>query len=226
MVILKRQQQSLEAYLKLLESKGADQENLSRRRVLLEQFLPLLANRPAKGEHYRKAVDECMTLIDRKDWPFFLQLVREYYYFWNNDFKAIAMLCKEDAFNTWPEIFRTPAKSLKELWEQMDSESFSAGEKWPLNAYRAVLREDGADTRMIETRSKMVKLLLLQLRHAEDRSGRIYRAAVDSMLPLFTKMETSALFLEVVREFFPFWIGNPDAAHVYSDMRQTSYAWK
>jgi hypothetical protein len=40
----------------------------------------------------------------------------------------------------------------------------------------------------------------------------MYRTAVDLTLPLFTIKQNRRLFLVVVREFFHFWSGNPDAA--------------
>lgn len=220
MIILRRQQQSLDAYLKLLQNREMDREMLAHRRELLEKFLPVLAGKPAKGECYRNAVDECINLIDRNDWPLFLQCVREYYYFWNNDFKAIAALHKEGVLGDMRDILPAPDESFNRLWEKVDYEKFSMGEAWAVNAYRAVLLEDGLQKKVAETRVKMIKLLLVQLRKAEGRDGRVYRAAVDSMLPVFTKPEAIALFLEVIREFFHFWMGNPEAAQLYFSLKE------
>ena len=52
----------------------------------------------------------------------------------------------------------------------------------------------------------------MQLRQTEGKDGHVYRLAVESMLPVFLKKETSELFIAVVREFFHFWLGDPNAS--------------
>lgn len=212
MTSLRRQQTSLEAYLKLMESKGADPENLARRRELLEKLLPLLAKKPVQGEYYRSAIDETMALIDKNDWPFFLYVVRDFYHFWVEDFKAIAALHKSGAFNVSPQLPKTPEGTLKDLWAQLQSEKFSLSEKWPINAYKAALTNEGLDKAVIEIRVKLAQLLLVQLRNVEAKNGDVFRLVVESMLPIFLKKETSELFIGTVREFFHFWLGDPNAA--------------
>lgn len=209
------QQTSLDAYLTLMENKGADADNLARRRELLEKLLPLLAKKPVHGENYRNAVDEALPLIDKNDWPFFMAVVRDFYYFWTNDFKAIAALHKGGAFDVAPELPTPPQGTLKDLWKQLDTEKFSISEKWPVNAYKAALRDEGVEKEAIEIRVRMVQLLLMQLRKMEEKDGKngqTYRVAAESMLPIFLKKETSELFIGVVREFFHFWLGDPNAA--------------
>jgi hypothetical protein len=70
----------------------------------------------------------------------------------------------------------------------------------------------------------LVKLLLVQLRATEEKDGKNYRAAVDAILPLFVMKETLHLFLAVVREFFHFWIGAPNAAiHIAAEEPDAKY---
>ena len=85
-------------------------------------------------------------------------------------------------------------------------------EKWPINAYRAALQIETQQKEVIEIRVNLAKLLLLQLRKTEGNDGKAYRLALESMLPVFVRQETAALFLEVGREFFHFWTGDPEAA--------------
>jgi hypothetical protein len=68
-----------------------------------------------------------------------------------------------------------------------------------------------------------VKLLLVRLKDAPDKSHRIYRIAVDATIPLFTMKETRKLFLTVVREFYYFWIGDPEAASYILSETSASY---
>lgn len=208
-----REQKALDAYLKLMQGRGADADNLAQRRALLEKLLPALAGQPAEGWLYRDAVDESLAQVSRNDWPFFLLLTREYFHFWADDFKAIAAaLHAGGSFEVEPPAQAQTDEKLKQLWKRLDTEKFSVMEVWPLNAYLAALREEGADQTVVETRQKLIKLLLVQLREEEEINSQTYRLAVDAMLPLFVMKETRYLFLAVVREFFHFWIGAPDAA--------------
>jgi hypothetical protein len=73
------------------------------------------------------------------------------------------------------------------------------------------LRFENADQTLIDTRLKLAKILLVRLRDAPDKNNKVYRTTVDATLPLFEVKKNRRLFLVVVREFFHFWAGNPDA---------------
>jgi len=226
MTFLRRQQTSLDAYLHLLENKGADADNLARRRALLEKLLPFLAKKPVQSEFFRGAVDEAMGVIDKSDWPFFLTIVRDFHYFWINDFKAIAALQKSGGLDVSPELPPTPQGTLKDLWAQLGTEKFVTTEKWTTNAYKAALRNEGLENKAVEIRVKLAQLLLLQLRKVEGKDGKVYRQAVESLLPVFLKKETSELFIWVVREFFHFWLGDPNAADCLNEhMENPNTLW-
>lgn len=218
MIARDREEKALDAYLRLMQRKGADAANLSHRHVLLETLFPLLAGNPAEGWLYRDAVEVSLVNIDGKEWPFYLVLTREYFHFWVGDFKAIAALHAGGGFEVEPPVPAQVEQNLKKVWKQLDTVKFSVAETWPLKAYIAALREEGADKAIVETRQKLVKLLLVQLREVETQNGKAYRNVVESMLPLFVMKETRYLFLAVVREFFYFWMGDPEAAsHIQLD---------
>lgn len=212
MVLDNREQAALDTYFKLMQGKGADEANLAQRRVLLMQLLPLLSGQPHEGWLYRDAVDDALPTIERELWPFFLLLSREYFPFWSGDIKAIAALNAGGGFDVEPPPQAQTEESLKQVWKRLDTEKFSVAETWPLKAYLAALREEGADKAIVDTRQKLVKLLLVQLRDISEKNGKHYRVAVESTLPLFVMKETRNLFLAVVREFYYFWTGDPDAA--------------
>ena len=65
---------------------------------------------------------------------------------------------------------------------------------------------------VIEARVNLAKLLLLRLRDAPEVDDKYFRIAVDTTVPLFTMKETKRLFLIVVREYYYFWAGSPNAA--------------
>jgi hypothetical protein len=213
-----REQTALEAYCKLMQGKGADEANLADRRALLLQLLPRLTDQPAEGWLYRDIVDDVLPAVERQQWPFFLLLTREYFPFWTGDIKAIAALNAGGGFGVEPPPQAQTEESLKQVWKRLDTEKFSVAETWPLKAYLAALREDGAEKSVVDTRQKLVKLLLVQLRDITEKNGKHYRTAVESTMPLFVMKETRNLFLVVVREFFYFWMGDPDAAtHIQLD---------
>ena len=69
--------------------------------------------------------------------------------------------------------------------------------------------------------ARLLLLLLLRLRCLTEKNARSYRTAVNATLPLFELRETRLLFLIVVREFFYFWIGDPEApSHLILDEMQ------
>lgn len=207
-----REVSALGAYLNIMRGKGADEANLAQRRALLEHLLPLLGGQFVDSLVYRDVVDEVLPSIEREQWPFFLLLTREYFPFWADDIKAIAAMSAGGSFKVEPPPPAQTEESLKQIWKRLDTEKFSVTETWPLKAYLAGLREEGASKEVADTRQKLVKLLLVQLREVAEKNGKHYRNAVEAVLPLFNMKETRNLFLIVVREFYYFWVGAPDAA--------------
>lgn len=209
----KRELSALEAYLKLMRSKGATEENLAKRASFIRLMFPLLDGQPLDGSIYRDAIDDAMMQRPRDEWPVCLAFAREYFYFWINDLKSIAALHSSGEYEIEPPSGAAHTdETLKEAWRRLDTERFEVHETWPLQAYKAALREEGAEKSVVETREKLVKLLLLDLRGVSEKNGKTYRVAVDSLLVIFKLPETRRLFLNVVREFYYFWIGDPEAA--------------
>ncbi|MEZ0237305.1 MAG: hypothetical protein ACAH06_04530 [Methylophilaceae bacterium] len=216
-----REQDAFNAYLRFLESKGASAENLAQRRTLLMKLLPLLEHQPMDGNAFRDQIECVLDLLDRTAWPAFLTVAREYYYFWASDIKAIAAMHSGGGYDIANLHDHVPLEDLRTLWKSIDQEKFELAETWPLKAYASALRDEGAEKSVVETRSKLVKLLLVRLRGASAKEAGLYRKAVDSTLPLFAMKEMRLLFQIVVQEFYYFWIGDPEAAsHLVLDAQQ------
>lgn len=203
---------ALNAYLKLMGNKGADAANLEQRKAFLLCLIPILAEQPQDAELYRRHVDKVLQECEKSSWPFLMNVALEYQRFWVNDIKAIAALHASGGYGIAPILASVPTEDLKTLWKNLDKAQFSVTEKWPLKAYASALREEGAEQEVVETRSRLVKLLLLRLREVDGKDGDHYRVAVHALMPLFEMKKTRDMFLMVVREFFYFWIGDPDAA--------------
>lgn len=206
-----RELEAIEAYIKLLRYKGADEDSLSKRRDFLQNLLPHIVGKEQGGLIYREEVESFLDNVEPSAWPFSLAVAREYYYFWVGDIKAIAGF-KNDAYEVEPINWVPKDSDLKTLWDMVDTVKLETADTWPLKAYQSALRNEGAAQSLVDIRLKLVKLLLIRLKDAPDKNHKIYRIAVDATVPLFYKKETRRLFYAVVREFYYFWIGDPDAS--------------
>ncbi|MGQ0442469.1 MAG: hypothetical protein ACT4OH_03340 [Methylophilaceae bacterium] len=211
MTIQEREQQALEVYIKLLKSKGFGPETFVQRINFLNKLMPHLADKQMEGVEYRLAVETVMDDVTEADWPESLVIAREYYPFWCNDIKAVASLSKNVQKDTLPIDWKPIEVKLAELWHTVDEEKFGTTDSWALKGYTKALRNENAEQILIDTRVKLAKILLVRLRDAPEHDNRSYRTVVDATLPLFEVKKNRRLFLVVVREFFHFWAGNPEA---------------
>jgi hypothetical protein len=211
MSIQEREQQALEVYLKLLKSKGFGPETFAQRINFLNKLMPLLADKAPGGGEYRAAVEEIMDDVPQDEWPESLVISREYYPFWCNDLKLVSNLSKTVTKDTLPIDWKPIEVTLATLWHTVDEEKFGTADAWALKAYTKAFRNENAEQTLIDTRVKLAKILLVRLRDAPDRDNKSYRTTVDATLPLFEVKKNRRLFLVVVREFFHFWAGNPEA---------------
>lgn len=211
MTIEEREQQALEVYIKLLKSKGFGPETFVPRINFLNKLMPLLAGKTPGGGEYRIALETIMDTVAESDWPESLVIAREYYPFWMNDLKAVSNLSKNVHKDTLPIDWKPTEVALVTLWHAADQEKFGTTDSWALKAYTKALRNENADQTLIDTRMKLAKILLMRLKDAPERDNKAYRTVVDATLPLFEIKKNRRLFLVVVREFFHFWAGNPDA---------------
>lgn len=209
---LNREQDALKVYLKLLKTKGFGRDAIARRDEFLTKFIPLLSAIANTGVQYRDALDSFMDGVSSAHWPYNLAVAREYYAFWMNDFKAIATYSAAPGYEEEPINWQPADTSLKALWGIVDNAKFDLAESWALKAYTRALRDENAIQTLIDTRVKLAKVLLIQLKDAPIKHNLAYRVSVDATVPLFDIRQNRRLFLVVVREFFHFWSGNPDAA--------------
>ena len=210
-MIEQREQDAQDIYFKLLSAKDFDSNTIDERKRFLNKLLPLLAKKDLTGAQFRQTIETLMDSIDKANWPESLLIAREYYPFWINDLKAVARFNKNGSLNQLPIDWKPIKTNLSELWQKADEEKFGTTDSWALKGYTKALRFENAEPALIETRLKLAKILLMRLKDAPDKSNQIYRTAVDATLPLFDVKKNRRLFLLVVREFFHFWAGNPDA---------------
>ncbi len=207
-----REKAAINAYLKLLQAKGASGAVLYKRSLFLDKLNLALADKMLDGNEYRVVIETVMETIPADDWHENLTAAREFYPFWVENIKAIAALNLNPGFEVKPTLWKPLHVTLKDLWNSLEAEKFGTSETWPLKAYAQALRYEGAEQELVDTRVKLAKIILIRLRDAPEQNNKTYRTAVDLTLPLFHLKHNRSLFLVVVREFYYFWTGNPDAA--------------
>ncbi len=211
MTIQEREQQALEVYIKLLTGKGFGPETFVPRVNFLNKLMLLLGDKALNGREYRIAIETLMDSVEEADWPESLTIAREYYPFWMNDLKLVSQLSKNIPKDTLPIDWQPIQVTLSALWHTVDTEKFDTTDSWALKGYTKALRFENADQTLIDTRLKLAKILLVRLKDAPNKDNKFYRTTVDATLPLFEVKKNRRLFLVVVREFFHFWAGNPEA---------------
>ena len=207
-----REKEAISAYLKLLQAKGATTNVLYKHSLFLDKLAVSLANKPLEPVIYSKVIDTALQTVPADDWYTNINTAREFYPFWIKDIKAIAAFNLNYGFDVAAIQWKPLATSLKALIDSLATESFDTAESWPLKAYAQAMREQGAEPSLVDTRIKLAKVMVIRLRDAPIKNHKSYRTAADLTLPLFKMIEAKQLFLLVVREFYNFWTGNPNAA--------------
>ncbi len=206
-----REQNAIDAYLAILKKNGVDEYNIAARETILEELGGILADQQLDGNGYRTVIE---TFVERKpadEWPFILSTAREFYHFWVEDIKVIAEKNKNKVYTKEEDGWMPKPVTMEKLTETLKAEKFDSAELWPLKAYKQALKNAGAGDDLIAVRSKLAKITMLRLRNCPDKNHQTYRTVVDSTLPLFKIKNSRKLFLEVVREYYHFWCGHPEA---------------
>lgn len=206
-----RELDALSAYLTYLTNKGASHEDMEAREEFLNILIPLLNGITHNGAFYRDVIETLQSKEPKLNWSIYLPVAREYFLFWMDDFKAIASLRSTLSDNLTLGQWVPPTCDLEKMWASLDKEKFSMTENWPIKAYSKALKNYGAEAAVIDARVNLAKILLLRLRDAPEVDLKYFRIVVDATVPLFSMKETKRLFLVVVREFYYFWAGSPEA---------------
>ncbi|PCI55071.1 MAG: hypothetical protein COB34_07410 [Methylophilaceae bacterium] len=208
-----REKEAADAYLKFLQSKGAPSGMLYLRSRFLDTFILKLKGKIQTRKEFAYALEEIIASlpIDDKDRGNALSTAREFFPFWMNDIKAIAMFQEFYGFNVNEIKWEPKHTTLKALTDDLDLQKLTAAEEQSLQAYVQAITKLGADTAVVDTRSKLAKIILIRLRDAPTTNHAIYRISVDLTLQLFKTKEIKQLYLDVVREFYHFWTNDPDA---------------
>ncbi len=201
-----REQQAIDAYLKLLQQKNAETELLAEREVALALFAKLLKNKLQSRESYSAAIEKLLAKQPPEIQYRYKQIAREFYAFWVGDIKAIAFFSKHFGFDLAPNQWKPNPMTLNEMAENINSMQFDESEKHAIIGYRNAMNDEGHSAVAVQSNIKLAKIILLRLRDAPVKNPHCYRIAIDLILPLFSLNESKAAFLNVVRAFYPCWL--------------------
>lgn len=210
-IVNNREKEAADAYLRFLQSKGASTRMLYLRSRFLDTFTPKLKGKIQARKEFAIALEETITALPLTDRSNALSAAREFFPFWMNDIKAIAMFQEFYGFNVSEIEWKPKHSTLKEITDDLDTEAFTDAENLSLNAYLHVIIKRGADQSVVDIRTKLAKIILIRLRDAPTTNHAVYRLSVDLTLPLFKTNEIKQLYLDVVREFYYFWMNDPKA---------------
>lgn len=202
----------LEAYVALLRSKGASTKDINLRKHFLRHLTSALKDQPLNGDYYRQTVDDVLRNFpdDEASQAMFKTAAREYYNFWIGDVKSLVKLNSADIFEPAP-VLVTVKGSLTDLLMQMDADvDWVCPDTPALERYLSQLYTNGLSQAAIDVREHLLKLLLYVSRE-HDPSPKVYRAAVEALLPLFSTAEGQQVFVQLAREYYYFWIQDPTA---------------
>ncbi len=197
--------EALNAYVSFLRGKGIAQSSLDARIEFLTRLISGLVAKPYDRNAYAGALNMIMKKTRDQAWHFHMQVAREFYPFWMQDIKAIALLSEQ--YGTHNVVDWTPLPTtLKQITYMLETVIFDETESAQLERYLHTMRQQGLPKGVIVVKLRLAKIMLLRLREAPQKSGAIYRVAVDMTLPLFRLKNSRQLFLNVVREFFEVWM--------------------
>jgi hypothetical protein len=205
---ISREQIAINAYLKLLQSKGMPAGELYKRSAFLDTLAPHLNEKALVAAEFSKALDIAIENFANKNRAETISIAREFYPFWMQDIKTIAAFNASYHFDFASIQWKPIPSSLDELTNIIENSKFNKIEMKSLQSYIQTMSENGAEETVIDTRSKLAKLILIKLRDAPVKNNKTYRMAIDIILPLFTINEIKQLFLTVVSEFYLHWNKN------------------
>jgi hypothetical protein len=205
---ISREQIAINAYLKLLQSKGIPAGELYKRSAFLDKLAPHLNEKALVAAEFSKALDIAIESFANENRAETISIAREFYPFWMQDIKTIAAFNASYYFDFASIQWKPIPSSLDELTHIIEKSKFNKIEMKSLQSYIQTMSENGAEETVIDTRSKLAKLILIKLRDAPVKNNKTYRMAIDIILPLFTINEIKQLFLTVVSEFYLHWNKN------------------
>ena len=206
-----RSEYAVNAYVKFMQTKGIGADIVALRTKFLKKLVIFLKGKSTK-EEFGKALNTILIIEDNISRHQQLNIAREFYPFWIGDVKLIAAMSASYGFDLDAIQFKPMPTPLE--WatiEELGNAKFEEHEVSLLSRYSDGLLKKNLVGNALETKIKLVKVILLRLRDLPVKNNLAYRLAVDVTLPLFIMDDLKQRFLQVVREFFYIWMDHPAA---------------
>lgn len=198
---------ALPAYLKLLRQRGASTASINQRKHFLRYLLLALDQTREDSVAYRHAVDQVLAkMASDESRPFLVSVAREFFPFWMGDLETVMALAAGDGFALQPILLQSSG-SLIQLFEAMDSDGWEDRDIPSLSQYLADTTPPGDEEHVLDLRDRFLRALHFILQH-QPVNPATYRAGVNAMLLLMPRAQTQRSFLNLIREYFPYWMDN------------------
>lgn len=212
---------ALDNYVEKARESNVSSVSLEKRQQFLERLVELVGNDSFSPAMYRIAVARVVPEFSRgPDAMLYKATAREFSHHLADAEGGKVAIADTDSARA-PEVEIEAPPSLEQLLDE------AAGRAWyvshlgrlerqvrdlrNLERYLHTLRERGIGTRLVERQGRLLGglLYLLATHHGNSLA---YRAGVSAMLNMLsTDAKQQRIFVEIAREFYHFWLQDPDA---------------
>ena len=226
---------ALDNYLAKAREREMASASLEKRQRFLERLVELVGKESFAPAMYRIAVARVLPeFANGADTMLYKATAREFSHFLADaEGSKTAEIGDADAASA-PEVSIEAPESLESLLEE------SAARAWyvshmgrlqrqvrdlrNLERYLQSLRERGVGTQMVERQGRLLGAML-HLMAPHHANALTYRAGVSAMLNLFSGDEQQQrIFVEIAREFYQFWLQDPDNSRASSEAGEAGHA--
>lgn len=202
--------EALSAYQAILQQHGYAMAAVYKRTHIARCLIQHMDANLPPGDAFRAAVDAVLpTMPDSPSRDLCVLVAREFYPFLISNIKAIAFMAATDGYRAKEAPPGQPGpRSIDEAIQAAEASPMDETELSVHTQYIQHLAAAGLKDSAIVNRTRIARLLMFSTRGV-TRSGASYRAAIDRLVPLFTKEDTRTYFLAVAREFYVFLTGKP-----------------
>lgn len=186
-------------------------QDLQRAEHYLHHFAQFIYNISVDGIAYRLAVSPFLAQMMEDERAFCTQLVREFYPYWMAELSTYEAKDGLMVFGNMLKNRTIASKSLLGLWEKAESELLSDAELTLLEHFTNDMLEKEMAEDAVDTRSKIARILTVELRNQQAKNHFDYRLTVEKIQALINNHDLKAFFVQVSRDFYYFWSTNADA---------------
>ena len=226
---------ALDNYLAKAREREMAPASLEKRQRFLERLVELVDKAPFAPAMYRIAVARVLPeFANSADAMLYKATAREFSHFLADaEGGKTTEIGEADAART-PEVRIEAPQSLESLLEESATRAWYVShlgrlqrqvrDLRNLERYLHSLRERGVGTQMVERQGRLLgaMLYLVAPHHANALT---YRAGVSAVLSLFDEnSQQQRIFVELAREFYPYWLQDPDNPRDSSEAKEADRA--